>query len=70
MTAAPYFKRQVTTPDEVARYWGCSPNHVRNLISRGELRAFRLGARLWRIPVEAIAEYELRQMTVVDERDL
>ena len=48
------------TPDQVAAIWGCSPNHVRNLIHRGELRAFRLGKRLFRIPAEALEEYEQR----------
>lgn len=46
------------TPEQVAERWGCSPNHVRNLIHRGELRAFRLGRRLIRIPIEAIGEFE------------
>ena len=50
------------TPYQVANIWGCSPNHVRNLINRGELRAFRLGKRLFRIPAEAIGEYEKCQM--------
>lgn len=50
------------TPEQVAAYWGCSANHVRRLIHRGELRAFRLGDRLFRIPRDAIGEYEQRQM--------
>lgn len=55
--------RRPFTPDQVAAVWGCSPNHVRNLIHRGELRAFRLGQRLFRIPADAIEEYERQQMT-------
>ena len=58
MTSRPY------TCEQVADLWGCSPNHVRNLIHRGELRAFRLGARLIRIPADAIAEYEQCQMNI------
>lgn len=54
--------RRPYTPDQVAAIWGCSPNHVRNLIHRGELRAFRLGARLFRIPADAIEEFEKNQM--------
>jgi len=50
------------TPEQAAELWGCSPNHVRNLIHRGELRAFRLGKRLIRIPADAIGEYERCQM--------
>jgi excisionase family DNA binding protein len=52
------------TPDQLAAKWGCSSNHVRNLIHRGELRAFRLGKRLFRIPPEAIGEYEKCQMNI------
>lgn len=52
------------TPEQVAEMWGCSANHVRNLIKRGELRAWRLGSRLLRIPPEAVAEFEQhRQIT-------
>ena len=46
------------TPEQVADLWGCSANHVRALIKRGELRAFRLGARLLRVPAAAVEEYE------------
>jgi len=51
------------TPDQLAAVWGCSSNHVRNLIHSGELRAFRLGKRLLRIPAEAVGEYEQCQMS-------
>lgn len=54
------------TPEELAGLWGCSANHVRTLIHRGELRAFRLGRRLLRIPPSAIGEYERCQMTNTD----
>lgn len=50
--------QRVFTPEQVAAMWQCSSNHVRNLIHRGELRAFRLGGRLFRIPAEAIQEFE------------
>ena len=46
------------TPDQVAERWSCSANHVRNLIKRGELSAFRLGTRLLRIPAEAVEDFE------------
>ena len=42
------------TVEQVADRWGCSDNHVRNLIHRGELRAFRLGRRLIRVPETAL----------------
>jgi len=46
----------------VAERWGCTPNHVRNLIKRGELRAFRLGERLLRIPAEALDGFEQKSL--------
>ena len=51
MSARPY------TCEEVADLWGCSDNHVRNLIKRGELKAFRIGRRLIRIPADAVEDY-------------
>lgn len=49
------------TPKSLAEYWSCSERHVRNLIEHGELRAFRLGQKLLRIPLEAVDEYEKEQ---------
>ncbi|WP_424981613.1 excisionase family DNA-binding protein [Maritalea sp. S77] len=46
------------TPDTLAKRWGCSGKHVRNLIDRGELRFFRLGSKLIRIPADAVREFE------------
>ena len=48
----------IYTPEMVADMWGCSAQHVRNLINRGELRAMRLGSRLIRIPAKAVEDYE------------
>src|SRR6187549_3694119 len=50
------------TVEQVAQHWGCSDNHVRNLIHRGELKAFRLGRRMFRISPDAIGEYEKCQL--------
>lgn len=50
----------VLTPEMLAEYWGCSGRHVRNLINRGELSAFRIGAKLVRIRRESIEEFESR----------
>src|SRR3974377_2047326 len=41
------------TPAALALEWQCSERHVRNLVAKGKLRAFRLGGKLLRIPVEA-----------------
>lgn len=46
------------TPESLARRWDCSPRHVRNLINRGELRAFRVGGKLIRIRVNVVEEFE------------
>lgn len=63
-------ERKVTTPERLARYWGCSPNHIRNLIRSGELRAFKIGERLWRIPIDAIEEFEKGHMIeVIPDRE-
>ncbi len=45
-------------PCDVARMWQCSERHVRGLIAKGDLRHFRVGDKLVRIPVEAVTEYE------------
>src|SRR3990167_8604698 len=51
------------TPEQAADYCGCSANHIRNLIKRGELRAYRLG-RLLRITQAALEEYEQCHQTI------
>lgn len=44
----------VYSPRTLAARWGCSERHIRNMIQRGELAAFRLGQKLVRIPAEAV----------------
>ena len=44
---------------QLAARWGCSPGHVRNMIERGELRAFTIG-RLVRIPAAEVERVECR----------
>ncbi|RMF00181.1 MAG: DNA-binding protein [Alphaproteobacteria bacterium] len=46
------------TPKTLAKRWGCSVSHVYDLIHRGELDHFRLGAKLYRIPVDAVERFE------------
>jgi excisionase family DNA binding protein len=48
----------VYTPKAVAERWQCSERHVRNLISAGQLRAFRLGGKLLRITSDAVEEFQ------------
>ena len=52
----------IMTPREVADEWGCSEKHVRNMVNRGELRHFRLGGKLLRIPRSAVEEAECAMM--------
>jgi hypothetical protein len=56
----------VYTPAALAREWMCSERHIRNLIAKGQLRAFRLGGKLLRIPLECAEEFECLQATASD----
>ncbi len=53
----------IYTPETLAQRWGCSSNNAPNLIKRGELSAFRLGARLPRVGLAAVEAYERSQKT-------
>jgi excisionase family DNA binding protein len=57
------------TPASLAREWGCSERHVRRLIDRKELRAFRLGGKLLRIKPEAVEEFECKRDTVLQANE-
>ena len=48
----------IYTPAMLADRWQCSERHIRNMIARGELRSFRVGGKLLRIPEEAAREHE------------
>jgi excisionase family DNA binding protein len=48
----------IYTPHTLAQKWDCSERHIRNLIKKGELRAFPLGRKLLRIPADAVEEFE------------
>src|SRR6185437_9014082 len=43
--------------EELAEHWGCSAQHIRDLVRSGALRSFRVG-RLIRIPAIAVDEFE------------
>jgi excisionase family DNA binding protein len=45
-------------PIDLAKRWQCSERHIRKMIESGRLRAFRLGEKLVRIPLEAVEELE------------
>lgn len=48
----------VYTPETLARRWRCSANHVRNMIKRGDLPAFRSGGKLLRIRTADVISHE------------
>jgi hypothetical protein len=41
----------------LAAHWGCSPAHIRGMISRGELESFRIGTMI-RIPAKEVARLD------------
>lgn len=48
----------VFTTAMLAERWACSERHIRNMIDRGEIKAWRIGGRLIRIPIAYVEEYE------------
>lgn len=47
------------TPQQIATRWGVGYQTVLSMIREGKLHGFRAG-REWRVPVEALREYETR----------
>jgi excisionase family DNA binding protein len=58
---------KVFTPKTLAKEWGCSDHHIRTLIHRGELRAFKLGGKLLRIRAEDVEEFLIRNSTLMSD---
>jgi excisionase family DNA binding protein len=46
------------TPETMAERWQCSHGTVRLLLVSGDLRGWKIGGKLWRIPVAAVEAYE------------
>lgn len=48
---------------ELAKLWGCSPQHIYTLIAAGELRTSDIGVKSakTRIPESAVAEFMARR---------
>ena len=59
----------VFTPASLAERWECSERHVRNLISTGELRSFRLGGKLLRIRKEDVESFECQNGGLPDSEE-
>jgi excisionase family DNA binding protein len=57
---------RIYTPASLAREWSCSERHIRNLVAAGQLRGFRLGGKLLRIPQDAVQEFMQCQNTASD----
>ena len=55
------WKPHAYSPKTLAAEWGCSANHVRNLIKRGELKGSLFWGKLYRIRAEDAREYERRK---------
>jgi excisionase family DNA binding protein len=51
------------SPKKLAARWGCTPQFVHKLIRNGQLKHFKLGAKLVRIPAEEVARWEAQQTT-------
>jgi excisionase family DNA binding protein len=45
-------------PRQLAERWQCSEKHVRNMVARGELCAFRLNGMLLRVSKQTVEEFE------------
>lgn len=58
----------VFTVAMIADRWGTSETFVYDLIRAGELPAFRLGAKLWRIRPEDVEEFECRDSPGASDR--
>ena len=51
------------SPKQLAERWGCTVQHVHNLIRKEKLRSFRIGEKLLRIPSEEVRRWEALQQT-------
>ena len=49
----------------LAEHWECSTTFVYQQIACGNLRAWKLGGKLYRIPLDAVEEYEARALVTV-----
>lgn len=52
---------EVFTVADLCERWKCCRRTVHEAIHSGELKAFRLGKRTYRVTLEAVREYEERK---------
>ena len=55
------------SPKQLAERWGCTTQHVHNLIRKGTLKHFRIGEKLLRIPAEEVRRWEALQQPTSSE---
>jgi len=54
-----YRKQEMMKVSKIAKRWGCSRQHIYNLIDRGELPAFRFGiSRCLFVPLPSVEDLE------------
>ncbi|MDE2102107.1 MAG: helix-turn-helix domain-containing protein [Patescibacteria group bacterium] len=58
---ADHLPPQPFTPESLAERWACSPDHIRSLCRRGRIDCFVVGRGLYRIPLDAVSDYEARR---------
>lgn len=50
----------------LAEHWGCGTDTIYALIRGGELKAFRLGGKLWRIRADEVERFECQSTPCSD----
>lgn len=54
-----YKKQDMLKISKIARRWGCSRQHIYNLIESGRLTAFRFGlSRCLYVPIQSVSDLE------------
>jgi excisionase family DNA binding protein len=51
------------TTQALAERWECSPNTIRAMIHRGELKAFKVGGKLLRVSADEVEKWETAEKT-------
>ena len=59
-------KERYLTPNELAQQWRCTSHHVRALVRTGQLRGFRVGAKMI-VNVKDAAAYLERNATAAPQ---
>lgn len=57
------------TPATLAARWSVSDRHVRRMLEAGELKGFRPGGKMWRIPANEVERYECQTTDSAGSKD-